>query len=221
MIGRGDRRPHLPPRRRGSGLDRARDRRAAAGRRRAGQIAVLARSLKEIGPRLAYTLRTHGISFHAPLAPHLPEQTRSSLLELAAYPWERRTTTPPCGARLPLFAADPLELRRYRRAQRTLYGALRATGGFEPFFEALAIVKRQRSAGASIYAPLGAARALPGARIAGATRRRSRSSPRVTALSDAANDFEDTPAEFARSFRRGSSSSRTGSPRRRRMPSRS
>jgi superfamily I DNA/RNA helicase len=36
-----------------------------------GQIAVLARSIKEIGARLAYTLWTHGIAFHSPLAPQL------------------------------------------------------------------------------------------------------------------------------------------------------
>ena len=172
-----------------------------------GQIAVLARSLKEIGPRLAYTLRTHGIAFHAPLAPQLHPSADAllSLLELAgAYPWEPGHDDAALRVLAsPLFGANPLELRRFRRESRTLYGALREAGDFAAFFEALAIVKRQRTAGASIYALWDRLEHFRSLESPDATREQVEELAAVTALSDAANEFEGAPPEFPRSFREG------------------
>src|SRR5262249_21978412 len=85
---------------------------------RLGEMAVLARSLREIGPRLAYTMRTHEISFHAPLAPQLHPSADAllSLLELAAaYPWAPAHDDAALRVLAsPLFGTNPLELRRYR-----------------------------------------------------------------------------------------------------------
>jgi superfamily I DNA/RNA helicase/RecB family exonuclease len=172
-----------------------------------GQVAVLARSLKEIGPRLAYTLRTHGIAFHAPLAPQLHSGADAllSLLELAnAYPWE--PTHDDAALRVlasPLFGADPLELRRFRRQPRTLYGALREAGDFDAFFQALGIIKRQRTAGGAIYALWERLEHFRALESPGAKREQIEELAAVTALSDAANEFEGEPAEFPRSFREG------------------
>ena len=174
---------------------------------RLGEIAVLARSLREIGPRLAYTLRTHEISFHAPLAPQLHPSADAllSLLELAAaYPWEPAHDDDALRVLAsPLFGANPLELRRYRREPRTLYGALREAGDFEPFFEALAIVKRQRTAGAAIYALWERLEHFRALESPAATREQVEELAAVTALSDAANEFDGPPAEFPTAFREG------------------
>ncbi len=121
-----------------------------------GEIAILARSLRSLGPRLAYALRAHGVPYYAPLAAplHPTVDALVTLIELASSDkW-----TPEQGERAlgvlasPLFGADALELRRFRRVERTIYGALRDDGGFDPFFRALAIVQRQRSAGGAVYA---------------------------------------------------------------------
>ena len=127
-----------------------------------GEIAVLSRSLRQVGPPLAYALRRHAIPFHAPLAPQLHPTAGAliSLLELsAAYPWEEVHNDQALRVLAsPLFGADPLELRRHRRTRRTLFGELRDSGGFDAFFEALAIVKKQHSAGTAIYSLLDPAR---------------------------------------------------------------
>src|SRR5207237_8965814 len=96
------------------------------------EIAVLARSLREIGPRLAYELRAHRVPFQAPLEPQLHPTADALLavLELAAtYPWERADDDKASRVLAsPLFGADPLELRRHQREPRTFYGALRDSG---------------------------------------------------------------------------------------------
>ena len=172
-----------------------------------GQIVVLARSLKEIGPRLAYTLRAQGIPFHAPLAPELHPSADAllSLLELAAAnPWEPAHDDAALRVLAsPLFGANPLELRRFQRETRTLYGALREGGEFEAFFQALAIVKRQQTAGASIYALWERLEHFRALESADATREEIEELAAVTALSDAANEFEGAPSDFPRSFRGG------------------
>jgi superfamily I DNA/RNA helicase/RecB family exonuclease len=172
-----------------------------------GDVAVLARSLKEFGPRLAYAFRTHGLPFAAPLAPQLHPTADAvlALLEIAgAYPWEKAQEASALRAlSSPLFAADPLELRRFRRAPRTLYGALRESNEFAEFFEALAIVKRQRLAGNAIYAlweRLGHFRTLESR---DATREQLDELAAVTALSDAANEFAGDPQSFAAAFESG------------------
>ena len=147
-----------------------------------GQIAVLARSLKEIGPRLAYTLRTHGISFHAPLAPQLHPSADAllSLLELAAaYPWEPAHDDAALRVLAsPLFGANPLELRRYRREPRTLYGALRDGGRFRAVLRGAGDRQAPANRGRRDLRPLGAARALPRARVSGRDARADRGARR-------------------------------------------
>ena len=173
-----------------------------------GQIAVLARSLKEIGPRLAYTLRTHGISFHAPLAPAAtPERRRAPVAARAG-----RRISLGAGARrrgAPRARLSPL--RRQSAGAAATIGASRGrstarcvtAGDFEPFFEALAIVKRQRTAGASIYALWERLEHFRALESPAATREQVEELAAVTALSDAANDFDGAPTEFPRSFREG------------------
>jgi DNA helicase II / ATP-dependent DNA helicase PcrA len=175
-----------------------------------GEIAVLARSLKEIGPRLGYGLRSHGIPFHVPLRPPLHPTAAAllSLLELAsAFPWEEPHDEQALRALAsPLFGADPLELRRYQREKRTLYGALRESGEFERFFEALAIVKRQTSAGVAIWAlweRLPHFRNLQKRIREEELREDMDELEAVTALSDVANDFEGDVAAFPHAFRSG------------------
>jgi ATP-dependent exoDNAse (exonuclease V) beta subunit len=172
-----------------------------------GEIAVLARSLREIGPRLAYELRSHGIAFYAPLEPQLHPTADAllSLLELAnAYPWTKAHYDQASRALAsPLFSADPLELRRFRRQQRSLYGALRDSGAYDAFFEALAIVKRQRSSGAAIYALWERLPHFRELQIRNATREQIEELATVTALSDAANEFDGEPADFPTAFRAG------------------
>jgi superfamily I DNA/RNA helicase/RecB family exonuclease len=172
-----------------------------------GQIAVLSRSLRQIGPPLAYALRRHVIPFHAPLAPQLHPTAGAllSLLELAAaYPWEEVHNDQALRVLAsPLFGADPLELRRHRRTSRTLFGELRDSGGFDPFFEALAIVKRQRTAGAAIYALWDRLDHFRELQVKDATREQIEELAAVTALSHAANEFDANPAAFAGAFRSG------------------
>jgi superfamily I DNA/RNA helicase/RecB family exonuclease len=172
-----------------------------------GEVAVLARSLREVGPRLAYAFRRHNLPFHAPLAPQLHPTADAllSLLELAsAYPWEQphdeqalRTLASP------LFAADPLELRRLRRIPRTLYGALRDSGDFEAFFEALAIVKKQQHGGNAVYALWDRLPHFKTLLVKETTREQVEELAAVTALSDVANEFDGDPAAFASAFRTG------------------
>jgi ATP-dependent exoDNAse (exonuclease V) beta subunit len=176
-----------------------------------GEIAVLVRSLKEIGPRLAFALRRHRIAFHVPLAPmlHPTVDALVALLELALPDrWEEeheqlalRTLASP------IFGADPLELRAYRRTARTMYGALRDSGYFEGFFEALAIVRRQHTAGAAVYAlwdRLGYFRELQyRCRPADAARKDVDELAAVTELSEAAKQFEDSLGRFAADYRSG------------------
>ncbi len=172
-----------------------------------GKIAVLARSLREVGPRLAYAFRRHNLPFHAPLAPQLHPTADAllSLLELAsAYPWEQahddqalRTLASP------LFAADPLELRSFRRIPRTLYGALRDSGNFDGFFEALRIVKKQQHAGTAVYALWDRLPHFETLLVKEATRDQVEELAAATALSDAANEFDGDPAAFAHAFRTG------------------
>ena len=172
-----------------------------------GQIAVLARSLKEVGPRLAYAFRSHNIPFHAPLEPqlHTTADALLSLLELAnTYPWERADDDKAVRVLAsPIFGADPLELRQFRREPRTLYGALRDSGNHPEFFEALGIVKRQRSAGAAIYALWERLPHFRELEVRDATRAQIDELEAVTALSDAANEFDGDPADFPRAFRAG------------------
>src|SRR4029450_11736918 len=107
----------------------------------------------------------------------------------------------------PLFGADPLELREFRRAERALYGALRDSGRIDPFFEALAIVKRPRPAGAAVYAlwdRIEYFRDLEHrCRPLDALREDTEELASVTALSDAANDFEGALGTFTEDYRRG------------------
>jgi ATP-dependent DNA helicase UvrD/PcrA len=176
-----------------------------------GEIAVLARSLKDVGPRLAYDLRRHEVPFHAPLAPplHPTADALLGVIELSLPErWEEQQE--PLALRTlasPLFGADPLELREFRRAERTLYGALRDSGRFDPFFEALAIVKRQRSAGAAVYAlwdRIEYFRDLEHrCRPLDAPREDTEELAAVTALSDAADEFEAALGTFAEDYRSG------------------
>jgi ATP-dependent exoDNAse (exonuclease V) beta subunit len=107
----------------------------------------------------------------------------------------------------PLFGADPLELREFRRAERTVYGALRDSGRFDAFFEALAIVRRQRSPGGAVYAlwdRLEYFRELERrCRPLDAPREGVEELAAVTALSDAANEYEGDLASFPAAFRAG------------------
>jgi superfamily I DNA/RNA helicase/RecB family exonuclease len=176
-----------------------------------GEIAVLGRSLKEIGPRIAYALRRHEIPFHAPLAPplHPTADALLGVLELSLPErWEEEHE--PLALRTlasPLFDSDPLELREFRRAERTLYGALRDSGRFDQFFEALAIVKRQRSAGAAVYAlwdRLAYFRDLQWrCRPLDAPREDTEELAALTVLSDAANEFEGGIGSFTEDYRSG------------------
>ena len=176
-----------------------------------GEIAVLARSLRQLGPRLAYALRRHGIAFHAPLAPplHPTVDALLALVELAlSYPWEERHDEQALRALAsPLFGADAVELREFRRTERTLYGALRDSGDFAPFFDALAIVKRQRAAGGAMYAlwdRLAYFRELQKrCRPLDAPREDVEELAAVTALSDAANEFEGPLADFPSAYTSG------------------
>ena len=175
-----------------------------------GEIAILTRSVKEIGPRLAYALRSHGIPFHAPLASltHPTVAALVSVIELALPDrWDSehealalRTLASP------LFGADPLQLRPYLREQRTLFGSLRDSGEFQPFFQALGIVERQKSAGAAVYALWSALDYFRG------LQERCRHGPSqddveeleaVTALSDAANAYDGPLSGFPDAFRHG------------------
>jgi ATP-dependent DNA helicase UvrD/PcrA len=176
-----------------------------------GEIAVLARSLKEVGPRLAYALRRHRIPFHVPLAPLL-HPTVDALIALIELGLPGRWEEPHEQLALrtlasPLFGADPLGLREFRRAERTLYRALRDSGRFDALFEALAIVKRQRSAGAAVYAlwdRLDYFRELQErCRPLDAARDDVDELGSVTALSDAANEFDGPLAEFPAAYRSG------------------
>ena len=119
----------------------------------------------------------------------------------------RRTSKPRFApSRRRSSARIPCELRPISAEQRTLYGSLRDAGGFEPFFQALGIVKRQKTAGAAVYAlweRLDYFRRL---------QETCRNDPRqedveelaaVTALSDAANEFDGPLADFPAAFRRG------------------
>jgi len=184
-----------------------------------GQIAVLARSLKEIGPRLAYALRRHGIAFHAPLAGPLHPTAAAllSLLELAGPErWDELQTEQALDVLAsPLFGADPLDLRRFRRAARTPYGALRDSGEFDPFFEALAIVKRQQSAGTAIYVlweRLGYFRELQSRVRDDSHQEDVEELAAITILSDAANGFEGELAAFPASYRAGELAAEDGLP---------
>jgi superfamily I DNA/RNA helicase/RecB family exonuclease len=172
-----------------------------------GDVAVLARSLREISPRLAYELRAHGIAFYAPLDPQLHPTVDAllSLLELAdAYPWTKEHDDQAIRVLASLlFSADPLELRGFRRQPRTVYGALRDSGAYGGFFEALAIVKRQRSAGAAIYALWERVPHFRELQVRDATEEQIEELAAVTALSDAANEFDGEPGEFSAAFRAG------------------
>ena len=164
-----------------------------------GEIAVLARSLRELGPRLAYSLRRHGIPFHVPLAPplHPTVDALLALIELA-HAWDDELALRTLAS--PLFAADPLELRRYRRGN-----GLR--DDFPELFQTLGIVKRQHNAGGAVYALW---ERIPYFRNL-QTRCRALDAPRedveelaqVTALSDAANEFDGELADFLKAYRSG------------------
>jgi len=192
-----------------------------------GGIAILARSLRDIGPRLAYALRAHGIPFHAPLAAplHPTADALLSLIELAqSEKWTPDEEEQALGVLTsPLFEADPIDLRRFRREERTIYGALRDDGGFEPFFRALGIVRRQSNAGNAVYAlwaGLDYFRDLQ-ARVppeADATPEDVEELDAVTALSDAANDFEGDLADFPTAYRRGELSDEDWLPARSSLP---
>src|SRR5207249_1288658 len=120
------------------------------------------------------------------------------------YPWERGDNDKAVRALAsPLFGADPLELRRFQREPRTLYGTLRDSGNHPEFFEALAILKRQRSAGAAIYALWERLPHFRVLQVRNATREQIEGLDAVTALSDAANEFDGEPADFPRAFRAG------------------
>jgi DNA helicase II / ATP-dependent DNA helicase PcrA len=174
-----------------------------------GKIAVLCRSLKQIGPRLAYALRRHGIPFHAPLAPRLHPTVDAllALIELALPArWdERQEELALRTLASPVFGADALELREFRRARRTVYGALRDSDRFGVFFEALAIVKRQRAPGAAVYTlwdRLEYFRELQArCRPLDAPREAVEELAALTSLSDAANQFEDGLVAFPAAFR--------------------
>jgi superfamily I DNA/RNA helicase/RecB family exonuclease len=176
-----------------------------------GEIAVLARSLKEIGPRLAYAFRRHEIPFHAPLAPRL-HPTAAAVLGVIELALPERWSEGEEELALrtlasPLFSADPLQLRDFRRAERTVFGALRDAGRFDPFFDALAIVKRQTSAGVAVYAlwdRLDYFRELrQRCRPMNAIREDTEELAAITALSDAANEFEGELSAFAGAYRSG------------------
>jgi superfamily I DNA/RNA helicase/RecB family exonuclease len=171
------------------------------------EIAVLARSLKEIGPRLAYELRAHEIPYHAPLHPQLHPTADAllSLLELAGtHPWESADDDKAVRVLAsPLFGADPLELRRFRRERRTLYGSLKDSGEHDDFFEALGILKRQRSAGGAIFALWERLPRFRELQVRDATREQIEELEAVTALSDAANEHDGASSDFARAFRAG------------------
>ncbi len=176
-----------------------------------GEVAILARSLKEIGPRLAYALRRHDIPFHAPLAQpmHPTVDALLSLIELAL-PDRWDTADEESALRTlssPLFGADPLTLRPHVRAERTVYGSLRDSGEFDALFEALGIVKRQRNAGVAIYAlweRVGYFRALQErCRTPAPLQQDVEELAAVTAFSDAANEFDGSLADFAAAFRGG------------------
>jgi superfamily I DNA/RNA helicase len=89
-----------------------------------------------------------------------------------------------------------------------VYGALREDGGFDPFFQALGIVRRQRSAGNAVFALWSALDYFRGLQErtgpkADATPEDVEELEAVTALSDMANEFEGEPAEFPGAFRSG------------------
>ena len=136
-----------------------------------GQIAVLARSLKEIGPRLAYTLRTHGIPFHAPLAPELHPSADAllSLLELAAaYPWEPAHDDAALRVLAsPLFGANPLELRRFQRRDAHALRRVARGGRVRGVLPGVGDRQAPANRGRLDLRPLGEARALPRARVCG------------------------------------------------------
>ena len=149
---------------------------------RLGEIAVLARSLREIGPRLAYTLRTHEIPFHAPLAPQLHPSADAllSLLELAAaYPWEpahddARAPRPRLSAlrRQPARAAalPPRTADALRRAARG--------GRFRAVLRGAGDRQAPANGGRGDLRALGAARPLPRARVSGRDARAGRGARR-------------------------------------------
>ena len=165
-----------------------------------GEIAILARSVRNQGPRLAYALRRHGIPFHAPLAAtlHPTVDALLSLIELAAT-WDDERALRVLAS--PLFGEDALELRRYRRGQ----GRLR--DDFPDLFKALGVVRRQKNAGSAVYALW---KALPyfetltlRTRPGDAARDDVDELAAVTALSDAANEFDGAPSLFPAEFRAG------------------
>ncbi len=168
-----------------------------------GKIAILARSLRQVGPRLAYALRRHGIPFHSPLAPPLHPTSRAlaALIELALPErWDEAQAELALDTLAsPLFGADPLALRRFRRGGGTVYGDLRRSREFEPFFTALGIVRRQRTAGDAVYTLW---QRLPYFRELQERIRRDGLQDdvdevaAVTALSDAANAWEGALADF-------------------------
>ncbi len=177
-----------------------------------GEVAILARSLRGIGPRLAYALRTHGIPFYAPLAAplHPTVDALVSLIELAGpdhwTPEQEEQAL--AGLASPLFGADPLELRRFRRTERKVYGALRDDGSFAAFFEALAIAGRQKHPGNAVYALW--ERLAYFADLRERTGRGADPTPEdveeleaVTQLSDAANEFDGDIQAFPAAFRAG------------------
>ena len=192
---------------------------------------MLARSLKEIGPRLAYALRTHEIPFHAPLAPQLHPSADALLVAARARrrvsAGSRRTTTPRSASLAsPLFGADPLELRRFAANRATLYGALRDSGDFDAVLRGAGDrqAAANRGRGRSTRSGSGSTTSARSSSSGRDARARSRSSPRVTALSDAANEFDGAPAEFPAAFREGEldDGRLAARPRRRRLtPSRS
>jgi superfamily I DNA/RNA helicase/RecB family exonuclease len=177
-----------------------------------GEVAILARSLRGLGPRLAYALRSHGIPFYAPLATplHPTADALVSLVELALPErWTEAQDEQALGVLAsPLFGADALELRRFRRAERSVYGALRDDGSFDGFFRALGIIRRQKRVGDAVYALWDRLEYFRG--LQERTGRGSDPTPEdveeleaVTQLSDTANEFEGQLADFPPAYRSG------------------
>ena len=162
-----------------------------------GEIAILCRSLRELGPRLAYALRAHGIPFHAPLGGplHPTADAVLSLLELTE-DWDDEKAFRVLAS--PLFGHDPLELRDVGRERALDLPELR---------RALAIAGRQTSAGNAVYALWEALDYFGGlqdrVRADDAVVDDVEELAAVTALSDAANEFDGSLAGFARAFRSG------------------
>ncbi len=171
------RRPHLPPRRRRGGLDRARDRRACAwtgsplGRDRRPRPLAAGRSARGSPTRSAATRsRSTRRSHHSSTRPPV----RCSRCSSSPPPIHGRTgtTTRPCACSPRRSSAPiPSSCASFRRSQRTLYGALRDSGALRPVLRGArdrqaAALGRRRDLRA-----LGSARPLPRARRCRATRR--------------------------------------------------